>query len=65
MPLSDLVAAQPYNYVRAPNTRPGVYTVYISVGRSDGSPVFELPLADNDGHKRYRLGEIEITERPE
>ena len=49
----------------APNTQPGLYTLYVSVGQRDGTPVFKLPLADEDGHKRYRLGEIELTEDPE
>ncbi len=49
----------------APNTQPGCYAVYVSVGRRDGTPVFALPLANDDGHRRYHLGEIEITERPE
>lgn len=39
---------------------PGRYTLYVSVGRSDGTPIFELPYSDSDGHKRYRIGEIEI-----
>ncbi len=48
----------------APNTRPGRYNVYVSVGRRDGTPVIALPLAGEDGHRRYRLGEMEITGRP-
>ena len=44
----------------APATRPGVCTVFMSVGRRDGTPVMALPLADDDGQHRYRLGEIEL-----
>lgn len=42
--------------------KPGKYELYISVGQADGTPVFELPYDDNDGHKRYKLGTIIITE---
>ncbi|HXW13204.1 MAG TPA: DUF4832 domain-containing protein, partial [Terriglobia bacterium] len=42
--------------------KPGVYAVYISVGRATGEPVLALPLPDDDGHRRYRLGSIRVTE---
>jgi len=45
----------------APNTAPGTYGVYVSVGRRDGTPVIALPLEGDDGHRRYRLGAIEVT----
>ena len=38
--------------------QPGTYSLYISVGLRDGTPVFELPYAEHDGHKRYRMGQI-------
>lgn len=41
----------------------GTYYLYISVGKSDGTPVFELPYLDSDGHKRYRMGEIRLEEK--
>lgn len=43
--------------------RPGKYDLYVSVGSKDGTPVFELPYDGGDGHKRYKMGEIEILER--
>ncbi len=43
--------------------KPGVYRVYVSVGNLTGTPVIALPLADEDGHRRYRVGDIKITER--
>ena len=42
--------------------KPGKYDVFISVGKEDGTPVIALPLANHDGHRRYKLGQIEITE---
>ncbi|MDO4573622.1 MAG: DUF4832 domain-containing protein [Planctomycetia bacterium] len=44
----------------APTTRPGVYDVYVSVGRRDGTPTLELPYPNSDGQKRYRIGTVEI-----
>lgn len=45
------------------NVKPGKYELFVSVGKKDGTPVFELPLNANDGHKRYKMGEIEILDR--
>ncbi|MDR1491903.1 MAG: DUF4832 domain-containing protein [Planctomycetaceae bacterium] len=45
----------------APTTAPGIYDVYVSVGRSDGTPQIALPLPDNDGQRRYKIGQIELT----
>ncbi len=42
----------------APVTKPGTYHLYVSVGRRDGTPCFELPLPDSDGQKRYKVGTI-------
>lgn len=44
----------------APPTRPGSYDVFVSVGRRDGTPVIALPLSNNDGQRRYRLGKIQL-----
>jgi hypothetical protein len=44
----------------APATRPGECTVFISVGQRDGTPRLALPLADDDGQHRYRLGKIRL-----
>ena len=44
----------------APATKPGVYDLYVSVGRRDGTPRFALPLDGNDGARRYKIGRIEL-----
>lgn len=43
--------------------KPGKYDLYVSVGKKDGTPIFELPYNETDGHKRYKMGQIEIAER--
>jgi len=40
--------------------KPGAYDVYVSVGTPAGNPKIALPLPDNDGHRRYRLGSIKV-----
>ena len=45
----------------APLFVPGEYDVFVSVGRSDGTPVYELPLKDGDGHRRYRIGTVRLV----
>lgn len=42
----------------APATKPGTYDLYISIGQRDGTPVYELPLENGDGQKRYRIGRL-------
>lgn len=44
----------------APKFPSGVFDVYLSVGKADGTPVYELPLAEGDGSRRYRIGKIEF-----
>ncbi|MCC6729317.1 MAG: DUF4832 domain-containing protein [Chthonomonadales bacterium] len=46
----------------APTTKSGAYDVYVSVGMRDGTPTIALPLPDDDGQRRYRVGRIELTE---
>jgi hypothetical protein len=41
--------------------KPGAYDVYISVGRPARNPSIALPLPDDDGHRRCRLGAIEVV----
>jgi hypothetical protein len=41
--------------------RPGIYSVYISVGDLTGSPEINLPLDKSDKHRRYLVGKITIT----
>src|ERR1017187_1334318 len=42
----------------APVTLPGDYALYISVGQRDGTPRIALPLAGDDGQRRYKLGQM-------
>ena len=44
----------------APTTKPGIYDVFVSVGRRDGTPVIALPLPDEDGQRRYKIGRFEL-----
>ena len=48
----------------APTFNHGEFAVYVSVGKPDGTPIYELPLPDNDGHRRYRLGKIRFEKAP-
>jgi hypothetical protein len=45
---------------RARLLKPGTYDVYISVGTLTGTPKIALPLPNNDGHHRYRLGKLTV-----
>jgi len=45
----------------APTTDPGTVDVYISVGERDGTPKIALPLPDDDGQHRYRIGKITLA----
>ena len=49
-----------YTLPPGPIFKPGAYDVFISVGDKTGSPKIALPLAGNDGHRRYRLGKIVV-----
>lgn len=44
----------------APVTRPGTCDVFVSVGARDGTPRIALPLAGDDGQRRYKLGRITL-----
>ena len=46
---------------QAPVFRSGVFDVYVSVGEADGTPTYELPLPDSDGHRRYRIGKVRFN----
>ncbi len=43
-----------------PIFKPGTYNVYISIGTRSGTPKIALPLAGDDGQRRYRLGAITV-----
>lgn len=62
---TDCVVAQVFansmgNFARTCPT--GTFSLYISLGRADGTPVYALPYGDDDGHLRYRVGSITIVE---
>lgn len=44
----------------APTFPSGKYDVFISVGKIDGTPVYELPMNGSDGQRRYKTGTIVI-----
>lgn len=44
------------------NIQQGTFDLYVSVGREDGTPLYRLPYGGDDGHKRYRLGQITLGE---
>lgn len=46
----------------APTTVAGLYDVYVSVGLRDGTPVIALPLAHEDGQRRYIVGQLQIEQ---
>ncbi len=48
----------------APPMPPGVYTVFTSIGSLDGTPQIALPMAGDDGQRRYRLGTVNVAEPP-
>lgn len=45
----------------ARNMKAGVYDLFVSVGALDGTPQIALPMEGEDGHRRYKLGQIEVT----
>jgi hypothetical protein len=63
---STFAIAPAFPDIKRPFTRackPGTYDLFISVGMEDGTPLYELPYPDCDGHKRYHMGKITIEER--
>jgi hypothetical protein len=63
----DPIPAEPGVPVPTPeprpgSLRPGTYEVYISVGTLTGTPRIALPLAHDDGSRRYRLGTLEAVQ---
>lgn len=40
----------------------GTFDIYFSVGTVYGTPTLQLPYAADDGHHRYRMGTITLTE---
>jgi len=63
---SSFIISPAYNdrsgtYFRA--CKPGTYQLFVSLGKKDGTPLYELPYKDSDGKKRYRMGQITVEER--
>ena len=48
----------------APVTRSGTYSLFVSVGRRDGTPAIALPLTGDDGQRRYNVGVVTLVETP-
>jgi len=51
----------PGPYALYTNFKPGTYEVYISVGTRLGTPRIALPLPEDDGQRRYRLGTLKVV----
>jgi hypothetical protein len=47
----------------APVTQLGKYALFVSVGQRDGTPKIALPLTEDDGQHRYRLGSITLSKQ--
>ena len=45
----------------APPTKAGTYDLFVSIGQRDGTPKIALPLKDNDGQRRYKVGQMRIA----
>lgn len=41
---------------------PGTYNLFVSAGKQDGTPLYELPYPYHDGHKRYKIGTIVLLD---
>ncbi|MHB8969420.1 MAG: DUF4832 domain-containing protein [Pirellulaceae bacterium] len=57
--LARRYADGPRSFARA--AEPGTYDVYVSVGTLDGTPRIALPLDQEDGQRRYRVGTLEVV----
>ena len=58
---SKFTLAMPHRDPRGTHAPPplaGTYEVFVSVGSRDGTPVIALPLPNDDGHRRYKVGSI-------
>ena len=64
LPVAPPEKAQATTRARAfllpPDLAKGEYELRASVGDRDGTPRIALPLPGNDGHRRYRLGKIQL-----
>lgn len=51
---------QPPHGLPTPVTQPGDCDVFLSIGKRDGTPVIAMPLPDDNGQGRYRIGNIRL-----
>lgn len=47
--------------IHTPPMKLGEYSVFVSIGRADGTPQIALPINGDDGQRRYRLGTIQVA----
>ncbi len=47
-------------FLRPPGIAEGLYELRVSVGDRDGTPRIAMPLAGDDGQRRYALGKLRI-----
>ena len=52
--------ARDHAFLLPPGLPAGEYEVRVSVGDATGTPTLALPLAGDDGHRRYSLGKISL-----
>jgi len=45
----------------SPPMKAGRYSFFVSVGAADGTPQIALPMAGDDGQRRYRVGTTDVT----
>ncbi|MGA2254714.1 MAG: DUF3863 domain-containing protein [Thermoguttaceae bacterium] len=48
----------------SPPMKAGRYSLFVSIGAVDGTPQIALPMAGDDGQRRYRVGTIEVADSP-
>jgi hypothetical protein len=58
--VARVYADGPRSFRRA--ARSGTCDVFVSVGTLDGTPHIALPLDQEDGQRRYRIGTVEMPE---
>ena len=61
-PVSSNITIQQYLFILPVSLAPGSYLLYVSNGTRTGTPQVALPLADDDGQRRYHLGSIDVQQ---
>lgn len=59
--MSFLISRRLHADYRPGIREPGSYDVYVSVGTRTGTPQIALPLLEDDGSRRYRLGTLQVV----